>query len=90
VTTVGNLATQVTRILDDTTKRLGGAPPVSPAVDAVDAVASSADALVRSIGLYSADNWSEDRGGAQAIEVLRSGIAEAGTLVRRAEALAGD
>jgi hypothetical protein len=90
VSTVGSLASQVAQILDDTTRRLGGAPPLSPASDAIDGVTASANALVNAIGTYSADNWTEDRGGAQALDVLRAGISEAGTLVRRAEALSGD
>jgi hypothetical protein len=88
--TVGGLASDVVRLLDDTTRRLGGAPPLSPAPDAIEGVVASANALVNVIGTFGADNWTEDRGGAQAIDVLRAGIAEAGTLVRRAEALSGD
>jgi hypothetical protein len=87
---VGSLATRVKQVLDDMTRRLGGAPPLSPVADAIDGVAASANALVSAIGTYGADNWAEDRGGSRAIDVLRAGIAEAGGLVRQAEALAGD
>jgi hypothetical protein len=88
--TIGSLASRVKQVLDDMTRRLGGAPPSSPAADAIDGVAASANALVTAIGTYSPDNWAEDRGGSRAIDVLRAGIAEAGGLVRQAEALAGD
>ena len=87
---IRSLATRVVQTLDETTRRLGGAPPLSPASDQIDAVAASANALVGAVGAYSSHDWTDDRGGSPAIEVLRGGIAEAGGLVRQAEALTGD
>ena len=84
---VRSLAAQAAAVLDDTTRKLGGAPPGGGAPDAVDGVAESADALVGTIGTYSPDDWKQDRGGSSAIEVLRSGIAEASTFVRQATAM---
>lgn len=77
-------------MLDATTRKLGGAPPLSSAADAIEGVAASSNALVGAVGTYSAHDWTDDRGGSPAIEVLRAGIAEAGSLVRQAEALTGD
>jgi hypothetical protein len=85
--TIRTLATRVAHALDETTRRLGGAPPLSPASDQIDGVAASANALVNAIGTYGPHDWTEDRGGTPAIEALRSGIAEAGALVRQATAL---
>ena len=75
-------------MLDDTTRQLGGAPPLSPAADAIEGVTASANGLVNAIGSYGPDDWRAPRGGTTpAIDILRAGIAEAGTLVRRASAL---
>jgi hypothetical protein len=87
---IRTLASQVATVLDATTRSLGGAPPLTPAADAIDGVAASASALVNAIGTYGSHDWTEERGGSPAIEVLRAGIAEAGSLVRQAEALTGD
>jgi hypothetical protein len=57
------------------------------AADPIAAVAAAADALIATIHSYSADDWGQDRGGSRAIEVLRSGIGEAGGLVRQATRL---
>ncbi len=86
---IRTLASQVARVLDDTTRRLGGAPPLSAAADAIEGVTASANALVSAVGTYSSHDWTDDRGGSPAIDVLRAGIAEAGGLVRQAEALTG-
>lgn len=74
-------------MLDDTTRRLGGTPPASGGGDPLEAVASAANALVAAIGTYAANDWKQDRGGTPAIDVLRSGVAEAGSLVRQATRL---
>ena len=74
-------------MLDDTTRRLGGAAPSSAGTDPIEAVASAANALVAAIGSYAANDWKQDRGGTAAIDVLRSGVAEAGSLVRQATRL---
>ncbi len=84
-----SLATSVAQVLDDTTRRLGGAPPLAGAADPVDGVEASANALVSTIGTFGSGDWTEDRGGQPAIDVLRAGIADAGTLVRQCEALSG-
>lgn len=86
---IGGLASKVAQALDDTTRRLGGAPPLAPAGDPVESVASSATSLISAIGTYDADDWNEDRGGVRAIVALREGISEAGAYVRQAEAMVG-
>ena len=86
---IGGLASKVAQVLDDSTRRLGGASPLSPSNDPVEGVAASANALVTTIGTYSASDWTEDRGGTSAIDVLRSSIAEAGALVRQGESMVG-
>ena len=77
-------------MLDDTTRQLGGSPPLSASADAVEGVTASADALISTIGTYGPDDWRTPRHGTTAIDILRGGIADAATLVRRAEALGGD
>ncbi len=84
---IRDLASRVATVLDDTTRRLGGAAASSAGSDPIEAVASAANALVAAIGSYSANDWKEDRGGTAAIDVLRSGVAEAGSLVRQATRL---
>ncbi len=84
---IRTLASQVATVLDATTRSLGGAPPLSAAADAIEGVAASASALVNAIGTYGSHDWTEERGGSRAIDVLRAGIAEAGGLVRKATGL---
>ena len=74
-------------MLSDTTRSLGGTAPASAGGDPIEAVASAANALVAAIGTYAANDWKQDRGGTPAIDVLRSGVAEAGSLVRQATRL---
>lgn len=78
---------QVASTLDDTTRHLGGAPPLAPSSDPAAAVTASADALVAIVSTFGAGDWAEDRGGTTAIDVLRRGIADAGALVRQATRL---
>jgi len=84
--TIRSLATQVATVLDDTTRRLGGTTPAGTS-DPIEGVDASASALVRAIGTYTPDDWRQDRSGASAIDVLRSGIAEASKSVRQATAM---
>ena len=85
--TIRTLAAQVADVLDDTTHKLGGAAASAGASDPIDGVAASATALVSAIGTYSPDDWRKDRNGSTAIDVLRSGIAEASKFVRQATAM---
>jgi hypothetical protein len=84
---IRDLASRVATVLDDTTRRLGGSAASGAGGDAIEAVASAANALVAAIGTYGANDWKQDRGGTPAIDVLRSGVAEAGSLVRQATRL---
>ena len=73
-------------MLDDTTRKLGGAAPAG-ASDPIEGVEASASAIARAISSYSPDDWRQDRSGTTAIDVLRSGIAEASKSVRQATAM---
>jgi hypothetical protein len=85
---IRTLASQVAGVLDDTTRQLGGSPPLGASADAVEAVTASANALIDAIGRFAPDDWRAPRHGTTpAIDLLRRGIAEAGALVRRATTL---
>ena len=84
---IRSLASQVATVLDDTTRRLGGAPPLARPPTRSRPSPRRRTRSSTAIGTYGAHDWKQDRGGTPAIEVLRSGVAEAGGLVRKATGL---